>query len=93
MTDSTGSTVARGVLRLPLRVFISELRSLYSLDNGRPCLDFLSFPIDNITSYFFAPFRPLQQPRSATDMRGYYNKPTPKSVILTTRDGVNVPLK
>jgi hypothetical protein len=53
----------------------------------------VSFSIGNTTSYLFPPFRLLQQPKSAADTHGYYKKPTPKSVILTARDGMTVTLK
>jgi hypothetical protein len=93
ITDSTGTLVGRGILRLSLPAFVSELQSMYSLSKMWPCFMFLSFFAQNIASYFFTPFRPLQQPTPATDSSGYFEKPTPKLVTLTADDGVTFPLK
>jgi hypothetical protein len=93
ITDSNGSTIGRGILHLPLRGLISELQSLCSMSSRRPCLLFLSFFAHNVASYFFAPFRPLQDPTLATDTSDYYDKPMSKSINLKASDGMTIPLK
>ncbi|KAH7413773.1 hypothetical protein DE146DRAFT_707398 [Phaeosphaeria sp. MPI-PUGE-AT-0046c] len=89
--DSAGKVVGRGILHLTLRNFISEVRSLYSLNEFWPCLPFLCFFARQIASYFLAPLRSLQQSEPGT--KGYYTKPAPLRMTITAKDGVTIPLK
>lgn len=91
ITDSAGTTVARGILHLSLRDLISELRSLHSLNQFWPRLQFLFFFAGQIASYFFAPLRPLQQFEPGD--KGHYAKPAPACMEVMARDGVTAPLK
>lgn len=91
ITDSTGKIVAQGILHLSLPGFMSELRSLYSLNHFWPCMRFLSFFAGQIASYFFAPFRSLQEFEAST--KDHYPKSTPLRTVVTAADGVAVPVK
>ncbi|KAF2821646.1 FAD/NAD(P)-binding domain-containing protein [Ophiobolus disseminans] len=109
ITSSDGAVLGRGILHLPLRAFISQVRSLRShrnttsqTDTFLPLTKFLSFFALNILSYFLSPFRPLQHPpstnnTSTTDTSTtppiFFPKPTPTTTSLTTSDGLSIPLK
>jgi hypothetical protein len=99
ITGSDGSVIARGILRISIRNFISELRSFRSsssvdtLSTLYAQARFLKFFVTDIALYMFSPFRTLHYPTPPTDRSGYYEKPTPTVGILTADDGVQFPLK
>lgn len=99
ITKTDGTTVGRGILRIIWRNFVSEVQSIGPTTNTATItrkvlapLRFISFFAKKTAAYFFSPFRPLQYPNYSKS--GYFSKVPPvKSDVLTTSDGVKIPMK
>lgn len=98
ITSFDGVIVAKGILHLTLRGFISEMASLRShrlgtaLDSMRTQVHFLNFFASNVASYTFSIFRSLQYPSSFEDTTGHFIKPVPSTTTLIASDGTKIPM-
>lgn len=92
LTRPDKTVVARGVLIIPWRNFVSELASFGqtgSTISGRigATVDFLGYFASQTAGYFFSPLRALQYPTLTTN--GYYQKQPPTEIVtLTAQDGI-----
>lgn len=97
ITRQNGSVVGRGILRISLNNFLTQMRTFNANDQTTfksriiPPFRFVYYFLKNVFNYFLGPFRTLQYPD--TNTTGYFSKPSPTLVTLTSGDGVQTTLK
>lgn len=94
-----GTQVAKGILRLSLGDFVSELASLRCNPGlgfmQRSCVKarFLRFFAHNLASYVLSPFRALEYTASKQDKSENWEKVTPSEIHTRSTDGVECCMK
>jgi hypothetical protein len=99
ISQRDGTQMAKGILRLSLRGFVSELMSLRCSSGlsfmQRNCVkaSFASFFARQLMPYVFSPFRALHYAASTQDYSGDWEKARPSETRVQSADGIEFCMK